>query len=274
MTADQIIARYHGRYEQLRLGMADRAGRLWDEFGGLSDEDADRFVAAIVPMVAGAQGAIGGLVSAYLSTLTTFLARQPARPVPIRAAELSTEALRGVSALEVYRRPIVTARGAIAAGKSPVEAWQAGRDRAGAIAETDVVLAQREATLRVVQADERIVGYRRVLSGRSCAFCATASTQRYRRSQLMPIHARCDCAVAPIIGDRDPGQVINRQLLRNLKAAAKETGTRDYWASRHVTVEEDGTVSLPEVAVHQHGELGPVLGHAAHDFTGPAGLAA
>jgi hypothetical protein len=153
-----------------------------------------------------------------------------------------------------------------------LEALEMGSQRADQLASTDVALAQRQATLEVVGADDRIVGYRRVLTGRSCAFCATASTQRYHKRQLMPLHSRCDCGVAPIFGTADPGQVINRKLLTDLRKAAKETGTarKDYWRNRHVTIEEDGTVRLPEVKVHQHGELGPVLYDAKHDFVGPS----
>ncbi len=44
-----------------------------------------------------------------------------------------------------------------------------------------------------------------------------ASTQRYNSDNLMPLHTFCDCGVAPITGDVDPGRVVNEQLLRQLK---------------------------------------------------------
>jgi hypothetical protein len=149
-----------------------------------------------------------------------------------------------------------------------------GRQRVEQLAGTDVALAQREATVQAIDADERMVGYRRVLTGRSCAFCATASTQRYHRKQLMPLHSFCDCGVAPIFASSDPGQVINRPLLQSLKEAAKQDGQKDYWAARHVTVDEDGTVNLPKVTVREHGELGPVLTRAGDHFAGPTDVAA
>lgn len=275
MTPDQVIARYQAAYLNLRNTASARVAGLWDRLGGLDDDQADAFVAAALPVVAGAQTATGGLVAAYIATLTGLVTGDPVRPAAIRPADLSTTALRGVAAAEVYRRPAVAARTAIAKGRSPQEAFRFGRDRAGDLAETDVILAQREATIRVASADERIVGYRRVLTGRSCAFCATASTQRYRSSDLMPIHDRCDCGIAPIYGTRDPGQVINKGLLRDLKSAAKTGGkSGDYWKARHVTVEEDGSVTLPQVAVHHHGELGPVLTKGGDHFTSEAQLVA
>ncbi len=275
MTEAQVVARYQAAYLNLRTSAVGAVAGLWDRLGGLSDEDAARFLAAVLPVVAGAQSATGGLVAAYIATLTGLVTEEATRPVPIRPADLSTEALRGVPASEVYLRAVVSARTAISRGRSPQEAFRAGRERAADLAETDVILAQREATVWATSADERIVGYRRVLTGRSCAFCATASTQRYRTEDLMPIHDRCDCGVAPIYGTRDPGQVINKGLLRDLKTAAKDGGkSGDYWKARHVTVEEDGSITLPKVAVHEHGELGPVLTDAADHFTGPADIAA
>jgi hypothetical protein len=244
---------------------------LWGSLGGLSDEEAARFAARAVPIVAGAQVATAALVAAYIATLTRLATGEAAVAAIARAAVTGA---RGVAAAEVYQRPIVAARVAISEGKSFLEAMSAGQQRVEQLAGTDVALAQREATVQAVSADERIFGYRRVLTGRSCAFCATASTQRYHGRQLMPLHSFCDCGVAPIFASSDPGHIINRPLLRNLKDAAKEDGRKDYWAARHVTVDEDGTVNLPKIAVRQHGELGPVLTHAGDHFTGPADLAA
>ena len=126
----------------------------------------------------------------------------------------------------------------------------------------------------------RFTAHRRVLTGRSCMFCATASTQRYRVDQLMPLHNHCDCAVAPIIGDADPGQIINHDLLGSLKKA----GGSKYWKQRGlVDIDQDGnflvagpggTSRVLQVAERQHGELGPVLVDRHDDFTSPADIAA
>uniref|UniRef100_UPI001D0D1143 hypothetical protein n=1 Tax=Klebsiella pneumoniae TaxID=573 RepID=UPI001D0D1143 len=38
--------------------------------------------------------------------------------------------------------------------------------------------------------------YRRVLTGNeNCALCVIASTMRYRKNSLMPIHPGCDCDI-------------------------------------------------------------------------------
>jgi hypothetical protein len=273
VTFEDAIARYQALYGRLRADTTARALAMWQATGGPGDGNVEAFLAVVIPMIVGAQVAAARLVAGYLAVMTR-LATGTARPAPIPAAAVTVEALRGVAASEVYTRPVITMRAALAEGKSYEEAFDLATDRVGQLADTDVALAQREATLRVVGADERIVGYRRVLTGRSCAFCATASTQRYHRRQLMPLHTHCDCGVAPIFGTADPGNVINRPFLRDLKTAAKEDGRRDYWAARHVTVDEDGTVNLPKIAVHNHGELGPVLTRAGDHFAGPGGIAA
>jgi hypothetical protein len=274
VTPEDVVARYQTLYGTLREATVTRMVALWGSLGGLSDEESARFVARAVPVISGAQMATAALVAAFIATLTRLETGEATTAAAIVRADVTTEALRGVAADEVYHRPIVAARVAISEGKSFLEAMSAGQQRVAQLAGTDVALAQREATVQAIGADERIFGYRRVLTGKSCAFCATASTQRYHRKQLMPLHSFCDCGVAPIFASSDPGQVINRPLLRDLKTAAKQDGQKDYWAARHVTVDEDGTVNLPKIAVRKHGELGPVLTHAGDRFTGPADLAA
>jgi hypothetical protein len=107
----------------------------------------------------------------------------------------------------------------------------------------------------------RLVGYRRVLTGRSCMFCAAAATKRYRKRDLMPLHARCDCSVAPIFPDSDPGDLLNEDLLRNLKERGPE-----YWKARGF-VDNEGRPLDPTRVPAALGravdtdELGPVLTH-------------
>lgn len=269
MTAEQVIERYQAAYGRLRAETVARAVAAWGAYGGLTDDDAARFVSVVVPIVEGAQTATGGLVAGYLGVLSRLVVGESDVEAPA-AAELTVEALRGSPAAEVYARPIVAARTAISEGRSFVEAVAAGQDRLEQLADTDVAMAQRQATMQIVSSSARMTGYRRVLTGRSCAFCATASTQRYHRAQLAPLHTHCDCGVAPIFGDADPGQVINKRLLKDIRSAAKQGGKGDYWRSRHFTVADDGTIEFPPIKVHEHGELGPVLYSAEHSFVGPS----
>lgn len=264
MDVGEVIRRYLAQYANLRGAAARRVGLLWDQFGGLDQKALEQFPTQAAPVVAGAQAAAAAFVAAYFAVL---LGPHNVRLPAIDRSQLTT---RPTPPIEVYQRAIITARKAIADGHPFPDAMRIGRERATSTADTDVVLAQRSATLQLVRNDERIVGYRRVLTGQSCAFCATASTVRYRTDQLMPIHNRCDCGVAPILGTFDPGHTINAKLVADLKRAARTLGTRDYWKARHLVIDEDGTVHLPNVAVHEHGELGPVLTDSTDHFDGPS----
>lgn len=261
MTAEAVVRRYQSTYGRYRAITATQALTAW----GLANVDqaaAEQFVAAIVPIVSGAQQAVASNVDAY----TTTLLRQAGIPAATLGVRLGD--LRGVPADEVYLRPIITARKALADGKPWTEAMRIGRERLRSTVDIDVAMAQRAAMVAVAEQRSEITGYRRVLTGMSCAFCATASTQRYRRSELAPLHPGCDCSVAPLIGSSDPGHVINRDLLRRLKGAARKDTA--YWESRHFAVDENGDLVFPDVAVHEHGELGPVLTKAGDNFDGPA----
>lgn len=263
MTSEEVVRRYLASYSRLRVDLVARVVAAWAARGGLGDEEARAFVQAVVPVVRGGQVAAARLAAAHIAVLAR-VATGEAVPVSIPPGEVTD--LRGTEPAEVYTRPVIHARAAVSEGASLVEALAAGAARAGQLALTDVILAQRAGATAAMRADRRIVGYRRVLSGQSCALCATASTQRYRVGDLLPIHDRCDCGVAPIIGTEDPGRVINRPLVDSLRRAAEQTDDENYWHSRHIRVDADGTVRLPETAVHQHGELGPVLTRAGDHF--------
>lgn len=80
----------------------------------------------------------------------------------------------------------------------------------------------RQAYDRSAVGEQRVVGYRRVLTGTTCRWCARVATQRYLTADSADFgHHNCDCAVLPIIGDRDPGQIVNGALYDRLE----ESGT-------------------------------------------------
>ncbi len=171
-------------------------------------------------------------------------------PVDI-AAVTDAAARNGTALADVYRRPFVTVWAALAAGTDWSMAVAAGGARARSAADTDVQLAFRASAREIMDRDSRVVGYMRVPSGNACELCLMASTQRYRTGDLMPIHNHCGCDVEPILGDRDPGHVIDRELLDALKV-------EDAVAARELVRERLG--------VEDHGELGPVLTVAGQHF--------
>jgi hypothetical protein len=240
MTPEQIIDRYQAAYGRLRTDTVAQAAALWSRFGGPREADLVRFVPAVVPIVAGAQVATARLVTGYVALMTRIAVGGaiPAPPAPLAA-------LRGVLAAELYTRPVIAVRTALSHGKPFVEAMDLGRQRAEQLAGTDVLLAQRAATLHAVKADRRIVGYRRVITAGSCTLCAVASSEIYGPDEPMAIHVSCDCGVAPIYRTSDPAHARNETLRSTALGEAPAGG----------------------VAVHYHGELGPVLTEADHHFS-------
>ena len=259
-ASEALVTRYGQRYDDVRRRAALAIVRLWLTFGSVGDLEPFAIRAAAVS--AAAQTEVTSLVAGYLAL---FLDRP--------AQALAVTIRGGADPLEVYRRPGITARAKLAAGRPFGEAMAAARARAENAAATDVALAHREAARHGMGADPRVVGYRRVLTGASCRLCATASTQRYHVDRLMPLHGHCDCRVVPIVGDQDPGQVINHRTLDQLQQAGP-----DYWRAqgyvdtdgKPVDPTEIGTVT--ETAVHEHGELGPMLTDARDHFTGPGAI--
>lgn len=254
-----------------RWAVSQRVRRVWDGLGSYDRDAVDRFTAAATATVAAGQRRAVNVTAAYLSRLS-------GSPVP--ALDLSTltgAAVRGGAApADVYARPFTQVWSALADGTPYQQAVDAAGARAATSADTDVTLSMR-ATADAAEAEfeQRVVGWERVLDPDACAFCATASTQRYKTADLDPLHANCQCGIAPVF--REDSKAIkdfNRQTLRNIKKA-NEGRDAAYWQARHFRVDgQTGEVILPEVAVHEHGELGAVLTDASHAFTGPGDLAA
>lgn len=286
----RIQQAHHRRFAGLQDGTADLIGEAWDAYAGFDDASAASFEAAADVIQRTARQQTSTLAVAYMQANDRVAGMPDAGLVPILP-----EIRNGIPTTELYHRSIVEARRRVAGGADPVEALAAGRARAVSTARTDVSLANRAEITRGGEVRPWVVGYRRVLTGKSCAFCATASTQRYRSADLMPLHPSCDCDVGEIIGRADPGQVINRELLDELKGTA-EGGRPDYWNGPYL-VDEDGAIRLRKVETVrgpdgkallgpngnpirrveagrplrveavQHGELGEMLTDARHATT-------
>lgn len=165
-----------------------------------------------------------------------------------------------------------------------------GERRLRSVALTDVELAVTHAARDRLAEEPEVRFYRRVLTGaESCGLCIVASTQRYRKQDLLPIHPNCDCVVAPILGDQDPGRVINSTQIADevSPVGVTRSGVPVYSAEDlldadvmtddvHNAIRETfGEMAFDArqidyrkiLLVKQHGELGPVLTVKRHKFT-------
>jgi hypothetical protein len=272
VTPEQIVRAYQTRLLAIRSTAGNAAARAWT-LASVDDASAERFVRQAAAVSTAAQTRTSALVDAYVSAIL-------AEPPKGITAPVGAAVRNGTPTDDVYHRAIVEARTKLSEGQSWADAMHAGRARAISSVETDVMLTQRQAFVDRADGESRIHGYRRVLTGKSCMFCATVSTQRYHTGELMPVHNHCDCTVAPIVGSTDPGRVINADLLATLKAS----GGSQYWKARGlVDIDEagrfkvanpDGTARVLEVAERHHGELGPVLVDRSQHFAGTAAVTA
>ena len=224
MSIEDLLNTYGTSYDAIRLAIGDEVEQLWLELGGPDEQRALAFAEAAVDTINAATTDTAVLVDAYIAEYVSTVTGTPVGAAGIDAAgnglDLSRyliDELRNVPGLDVYRRPAVELRRLLAAGKPYEIANAQAGDRAGRMAEGDVGLAHRKAATDSMSREPAVDGYRRTLTGASCTLCMIASTQRYHSAELMPIHTRCDCRVAPIVAGTDYGRVVNRELYTELK---------------------------------------------------------
>ena len=240
----------------------------WNRLGSYRDADILRFARAVAPVVEGAQSQIGSLTDGYLALLESAVNETNVRPIGISREVLTSQSLRGVNPVELFQRPGLTIWNGLSKGESLGKMIPQGLQRAISLTKTNLQLANTHTSRLVLANKDNVVGYRRMLTGgESCGLCFVASTQRYHKKDLMPIHPGCDCKVSPIYGSRDPGQVINSNV------SAKNVDLSDRFQS--FTGKQERTSDLrSQVVTHNHGEIGPVLAVRGQTFTGPDDLAA
>ncbi len=277
-TLAEIRDGYNRLNTRLVRGAGTLAGNVFRQLGSWRDDDIARYLNVVGPQIDGLKQQAANLQAAYYQEVAKANG-EAFTPAQTRPSDLTDEVLRnGPSAQEVYRRPFVEVYTALAGKELLRTAVERGAARASSIAETDIQLASRKAGLKQRQSNGNIVGYRRVLTGsENCALCAIASTQRYRKADLKPIHPGCDCGEEPIYGDFDPGQVIDQSGLDTIhQALQRQLGVTDFSARDAQIgkfVQYDENVRLADfteiIATREHGEYGPTLTWRNQKFTGP-----
>lgn len=165
----------------------------------------------------------------------------------------------GTNQVDTYSRVAETYLWKRKQGLDDAAATEAALDRLAVMAETDVMLAERDETQRVYAKGKGVIGRRRIIhpelskSGYSCGLCVVASDMVYKVAELMPIHDRCNCTDMAITEDYDPGSILNRDDLERLYAANGGTYGQD--------------LKRLKVGINEHGEVGPILVRVKDHFT-------
>lgn len=243
--------------------------RLIDPYSGA---DVRRFTDEAGRAVVSSRRQAIGATDQYLRTLfdeleVPFVGRAPLPGTrPSANGPLPVDLLpRGIPLEEQWLRPVKEFRRLRLNGLDEVQALLRAEDRAARMARTDVALAVRDASARRLVAADGITGWRRVIHpevsrGGSCGLCIAAADRVYSKAELMPLHDRCACTVAPVTDASDPGSPLNRDSLNALYEQAGGTDRQSLAGVRWV--------------VREHGELGPVLVDERHAFRGPAAVGA
>lgn len=243
MATARALAQAHIAAEATLRSVTIRAvENLWASLPAYNRENLDEWLSRVVPVVLAAQRQSVTITEAYLARALDR------RPLGLDVAEVVGSIRGGVSPDEVYGRPFVTIWTALGNGTPYADAMAAGLARATGTAAMDVQMAMRAAADAVDAADETMFGYQRVADPGACDFCQEVDGAYVKGSDgfVMALHNNCGCGLEPL--------------------------TEPHPRAVHLP---DGTQVRPyqygplndKVAVHDHGELGPVLGSPDHDFT-------
>lgn len=253
-SLNRLTEAYDSQVHAIRQQITAFGQAYWDSLPHYRASAVEDMIEAITPRVIAGQLRIADLTRAYLARCAVELGWKVVLP-PIDQDEI--RGARGVDPRVVYRRPAVDVYTALAAGKPLPQAAAEGRLRLTQLIGGDMQLAKTHASRQSMRAyPEAGQFYRRVLTGReNCALCVVASTQRYHRGDLMPIHPGCDCGVQPLPPGLAASQVIDEDLLEQVhqitedRLGASDRGGRTPDYRKLLTVSE-------------HGEYGPTLSWA------------
>ncbi|MDI6024470.1 hypothetical protein QBL02_13060 [Leucobacter sp. UT-8R-CII-1-4] len=264
MSESARLLAYQAATEQVRSRLLMFTNTAWNSLGSYRDREIEQLVKMVVPRVQAGQIQVANLTAAHF------------RYVGATAAvdQRLVTGGRGIAADEVYRRPAHTVYTKLSEGKPLAEAVSAGLDRLGSLVSTDLQMAKvRQADRSLASAG--VEAYRRVLTGReNCALCVIASTQRYHRGDLMPIHPGCDCSVDTLPAGWNPDvQVIDPALLDlthdaiALHVGKSEAAARDLGIGK--TDSRGNLLSdyTDLIISRERSEYGPTLSWRDHKFT-------
>lgn len=161
----------------------------------------------------------------------------------------------GSTTQEIFNRPARSYRYERSRGADALTANSIAESRIETLVDGNAMLAQRITEQQImreaVDLDERVIGYRRIIHPEVvtktgvCGLCIAASDRLYSIKALKPIHARCNCTVAAVTEEFDPGRELNERDLDNLYTLAGGTGRDRLKRTRY--------------QLEQHGELGAIL---------------
>jgi hypothetical protein len=262
MTLTRLDQRYGSAVRSVWASVLGRTNRSFLGLGSWRDADAVRFRRTALPIILSGERQVAALTASYHEQLYREV-DPSAGHVGLDLDEVTGAALRGVDPNDVYERPFKEIWTALSDGVPLDDAVDRGTHRLETLIKTDLQLSRTHTVQALAPQFPKFEYTIRVLQGEyDCALCMIASTQRYRKRDLAPIHPGCDCLVKLVTADEDPGQVIDEEKLDAIhKAVDDALGTHDRGGR---------AVDYRQILIsNEHGEIGPVLSFGSHKFTGP-----
>ncbi len=246
----ELTAAHIEAQTRLQQIVAERLGAVWQNLPSYDEPTVQPWLAVAVPFVLGAARQSALLTAA-------FLAQSIDRPVVDVDLQRVVEGIRGdVKPQEVYRRPFVTVWSELKAGTDYEDAVTKALHRVESAAATDVQLAMTHALRDIGERESTILGYRRVPDPDACPLCKLAAGRRYLTGVLMEIHPRCRCSVS-VVTEENRGDFFGKKG-NDLAVTPGSEVIR--------IIPHGESRDAPSVGVVTHGELGPLLVNADHNF--------
>lgn len=250
---DRLIAAEGRLSADIRRRLVEYATRMWGAMGSWRDADVDRFIETLVPKVLAGQRQMAQITDAYLTQLT---GSKPGGLIDVNG-------IRGVPDEQVYRRPATALYAGLHAGKTLDQSQKDATTRLAGLIATGLQMSKVRQAQHAIAAMPGVEAFRRVLHGPGdCALCIIASTQRYWKGTLLPIHPGCNCSVESLGRGDHREQVLDEDLLQRVHDQVESfTGSSDRGGR--------GPDYRKLIVVREHGEIGPLLTWKHQNFTGP-----
>lgn len=258
MTSDDVAFTFTGVFSNLRASVVQQLYAIWFSMPNYRDADMDGWMEAALPIIKASEETAAQATLTYLQFQMELAGLDGELDLGDVGA-ITGDIRNGVPAEIVYQRPFKELWESLSKGNDLQTAIEDGANRLRQLIETDLQLTHTHTSRTVLSQRNDVVGFRRVPTGSyTCALCLIASTQRYHKLDLMPIHPGCDCRVAPIIGGEDTGQVLDPELLEDIHKRVEEMFGK---------ADRSGKDYNKLLVVHDHGEYGPTLAKADNRFT-------
>jgi hypothetical protein len=260
-TASSSVALDFTRiFGALRASVVQQLLTVWYGMPAYRDGNVDDWLGVALPLVQAAEETSAVATTTYMQIQMQLLGSDDTLDIPDMSL-VTGEAIRnGATPEEVYYRPFKEIYNALSNGIDFDTAVDYGAERLRQLVETDIQLTHTNTSRTLLSQRNDVVGFRRIPTGEfTCALCLVASTQRYHKLDLMPIHPGCDCRVAPIIGDQDPGQIVDGDFLEQIHQAVERQFGMSARDARSIDYRK-----IP--IVQNHGEYGPYLAVRGQHF--------